>query len=166
MKAVESFLENLLVGSRWLLAPIFAGLIGALVMVVYKFYQAFLHTFHDLHDSTEEGFIISVLTLVDVAMLATLVVMVIISGYENSVSKLDVSASPKEISWLGKVDASGLKLKIATSIIAISSIHLLKEYLSKDFTGDAAWVQMAGHLTFVVSAFLLAGMDRFSGKHH
>lgn len=166
MKTLETLFETVLVGSRWLLAPIFGGLIGALALVVFKFYQAFWHILHTVTESSEEQFTIGVLTLVDVAMLATLVVMVIISGYENSVSKLDVQSSPKEISWLGKVDASGLKLKIASSIIAISSINLLKNYLSADFTSETAWVQMGGHMTFVISAFLLAGMDRFSGKHH
>ncbi len=166
MKSLESLIESVLFNSRWLLAPIFFGLIGALVMVIFKYFQAFMHVLHRLAESSEADFTVDILSLVDSAMLATLVVMVIISGYESSVSKLDVDANPKEVSWLGKVDASGLKLKIATSIVAISSINLLKHYLADNFSGEGAWMQIAGHLTFVVSAFLLAGMDRFSGKAH
>lgn len=166
MKRLESVVENIIFSSRWLLTPIFVGLIAALGMVIFKFFQALTHMLHVVVESTEEAFTIDVLTLVDMSMLATLVVMVIISGYENSVSKLDVNASGKEVSWLGKVDAAGLKLKIATSIVAISSINLLKHYLSEDFHGEHATALMVGHLTFVISAFLLAGMDRFSGKAH
>jgi uncharacterized protein (TIGR00645 family) len=107
--------------------------------------------------------ILAMLRLIDAALVASLIVMVTISGYENFVSRFETSSSP-ELSWLGKVDAGNLKIKVASSIVAISSIHLLRVFLTAehDSNDKILWWFTVLHLTFVVSALLLATLDRIA----
>ena len=98
----------------------------------------------------------------DSAMLSSLVVMVMISGYESTISRLEVGDEAKDVGWVGKMGAAELKVKIATSIVAISSIRLLKTFLSGEINFEHIWPLCQGHITFVVSAVLLASVDRIA----
>lgn len=172
---MEQFIERLLYSSRWLLAPIYIGLSLALVAVGIKFFQEIFHVLPMLFASpsiTEANLVLVVLALVDMAMVASLIVMVMFSGYENFVSKIDIEGSEK-LDWMGKLDAGTLKQKIAATIVAISSIHLLQRFIGaeklfKDYGADAAndmllWYVIM-HLTFVGSAIGMGLLDK-STKH-
>ena len=105
----------------------------------------------------------AVLSLIDIAMVGGLIVMVMMSGYENFVSQLDVDEGEEKLSWLGKMDASSLKMKIAASIVAISSIHLLKIFMNAtNIDNDKLLWYVVIHLTFVVSAFAMGALDKFT----
>jgi uncharacterized protein (TIGR00645 family) len=111
----------------------------------------------------EADLVLAVLSLVDLIMVANLVVMVIISGYENFVSHIDTEGITDKLSWFGKLDAGSLKIKLASSIVAISSIHLLQRFLEANtMSNDKLYVLMAMHLTFVLSALMLTYIDRLA----
>jgi uncharacterized protein (TIGR00645 family) len=161
---LERWIERTIFASRWLLAPIFLGLGVALVAYTLRFFKELWHLLVKAFSADEADLLLQILSLVDVVLVASLVTMVIISGYENFVSRLDVEDRHR-ISWLGKLDAGSLKVKVASSIVAISSIHLLRAYMNiehgKSETGTMFWL-VVGHLTFVVSALLMAVIDRIS----
>jgi uncharacterized protein (TIGR00645 family) len=160
MKQVELFVERIILASRWLLVIFYLGLTVGLglyaITFVRKLYEYAGKVF--LLDDTEA--ILKILALIDAGLVASLVVMVIISGYENFVSRFD-EADNTEVSWLGKIDASSLKIKVASTIVAISSIHLLQVFLnSRTYTtGEIMWLTIV-HMAFVASALLLAYIDR------
>lgn len=160
---LERFVERLLFSSRWLLAPLYLGLALALFALVVKFFQEMSHVLLHLFELPETSLILIVLTLVDLALVASLVVMVMLSGYENFVSRIELddrSASDK-LGWLGKLDAGTLKIKVAASIVAISSIHLLKAFMNvPEIANDKLLWYVVIHMTFVVSALLLGYLDR------
>ncbi len=162
---IEKALEEGIFLSRWLLAPFYIGLIGGLALLLVKFAQAFLHMVQTIFTSTESEAILEVLALVDLSLAANLVLMVIFAGYENFVSKIDTRDHPDRPDWMGKVDYSGLKLKLLASIVAISAIQLLRAFIDvKEYTdSQLAWL-VGIHLTFVVSGVLLAWMDRISSS--
>lgn len=163
---IEHVLESLVFGSRWLLAPLYLGLAVTLALIAIKFLQEFIHLAPAILGTSETDLVLAVLSLVDLALVANLVLMVVFAGYENFVSKIDVAAHPDRPSWMGKVDMSGLKIRLIASIVAISSIQILKQFMHvKDVTDrDLAWM-LGIHLVFVVSGVLLALMDRLSEKH-
>ena len=166
-RALESFVERIILASRWLQAPLYIGLVLVLVLVVAKFFQEFVHLSAITFQADESRMVLYVLSLVDLVMVANLTVMVIISGYENVVSRIDVPAEGEQLSWFGKLDAGSLKIKLASSIVAISSIHLLKAFLDvASIPNDKLVLLIAIHMTFVVSALLLAYLDKlaFGGK--
>lgn len=173
MRLIEHLLEVMIFRSRWLLAPMYLGLVGGLIMLLVKFGQEFLHTIVHLLDASEQEVVLSLLALVDITLVANLLIMVIFSGYENFVSKIDVANSVDRPEWMGKVDYSGLKLKLIGSIVAISAIDLLKAFVHQS-TGTVhlnneqmAW--MVGiHFTFIISGVLFAIMDYIAekDKHH
>ena len=180
---MEKIVERLFFASRWLLAPIYLGLSVALVVLGIQFFYELFHSFEMvlglapvevLDDGTkvmakEADIVLTLLALVDQAMVAGLIVMVMFSGYENFVSKLDVGENTEKLDWLGKLDAGTLKLKVAASIVAISSIHLLRKFMEVEGTdkGDLLWYVVI-HMTFVLSALLMGVLDRVTGalKHH
>ena len=162
---MERIIESLLYRARWLLAPIYLGLSLALVALGIKF---FMELFHLISDSlllpavefTETKMILIVLSLIDMAMVGGLLVMVMMSGYENFVSQLDIDGNEEKLSWLGKMDSSSLKAKIAASIVAISSIHLLKKFMeAEDIDNDKLLWYVIIHMTFVASAFAMGFLD-------
>ena len=169
---MEKTVERLFFASRWLLAPIYLGLSVALVVLGIQFFIELIHAFEmvlglgGVH-ATEADIVLRLLALVDLAMVAGLIVMVMFSGYENFVSKLDVETKGTEkLDWLGKLDAGSLKLKVAASIVAISSIHLLSKFMEVGKEGTSSehlmWYVII-HLTFVVSALLMGVLDRITG---
>lgn len=163
MKQIEKSLEYLMFNSRWLLAPFYLGLVGTLVVLLVKFVQEFYHLLPTIFSSTESEVIMAILTLVDMSLIANLLLIIIFSGYENFVSKIDAGHHVDRPSWMGKVDFSGLKLKLIGSIVAISGIELLKVFVKvKDIpTEELAW-KVGIHMAFVVSGVLFALMDRIS----
>lgn len=158
---IEKFVENVIFASRWLLVPLFLGLTLVLVIYVVKFFQELAHLFATALAMDDAGLLIAALTLVDATLVASLLVMVIVSGYENFVSRLDVDVGRHNIAWLGKLDHGSLKIKLASSIVAISSIHLLKAFMNIENTSETKllWLVII-HMTFVISALLMALIDR------
>jgi uncharacterized protein (TIGR00645 family) len=159
---MERLIETLMLRSRWLLAPVYLGLSLALIALMIKFFQEVLYLFANILSSSEAEVILIVLALIDIALVGGLLVMVMMSGYETFVSELDTQDGEK-LSWLGKMDASSLKMKVAASIVAISSIHLLKVFMNIQNTNpDMLFWYVIVHLTFVVSAFAMGALDRIS----
>ena len=158
---MESFVEKLLYRSRWLLAPIYLGLAFALVALGIKFFQEAFHLIMHIAGLTEDKVMLHILSLIDLAMVGGLIVMVMMSGYENFVSRIDIAEDDGEkLSWLGKMDSSSLKGKIAASIVAISSIHLLKKFMNVEVIDNSKLMwYMILHLTFVLSAFAMGFLD-------
>lgn len=161
MKRLELAIESIILASRWLLVVFYLGL--ALALAIYavsfgtKLYE-FLSTVLVLNDTST---ILKILGLIDAALVASLVVMVIISGYENFVSRFDEHDG--EVHWLGTIDVGSLKIKVASTIVAISSIHLLQVFLNHaGYTTDQLMWLTIMHLAFVVSALMLAYIDRIA----
>mgnify|MGYP000993631624 FL=1 len=123
---MEKQLERLMYASRWLMAPMYLGLSLVLIALGIKFFQEIFHILPNILFIKEADLILVVLSLIDIALVGGLIVMVMFSGYENFVSRLDIDESSEKLNWLGKVDSASLKNKVAASIVAISSIHLLK----------------------------------------
>ena len=164
---MEKLIERVLFASRWLLAPIYLGLSLSLVVMVIKFFAELSHSLMNVIGASEAEVVLSLLGLVDLALVAGLVVMVMLSGYENFVSKMDLTAEDEKLGWLGKLDAGTLKLKVAASIVAISSIHLLRAFMDAESIGnDKLFWYVVIHLTFVVSAVLLGVLDRMTMRKH
>jgi uncharacterized protein (TIGR00645 family) len=160
---IEKAIERLLFACRWLLAPLYLGLALALIALGIKFFQEAFHVVLTIGTLAEDQLVLTVLTLIDIVLVGSLIVMVMFSGYENFVSRIDVAAESEKLGWLGKLDAGTLKLKVAASIVAISSIHLLKVFMDvKTIPNDKILWYVVLHLTFVVSALLLGVLDRMS----
>ncbi|MCP5326674.1 MAG: TIGR00645 family protein [Oceanospirillaceae bacterium] len=163
---MEKMIEKLMYNARWILAPIYVGLSLALVMLGLKFFEEIFHTLPILFEIKEAELVLVILSLIDMALVGGLIVMVMISSYENFVSQLDIDEGTEKLGWLGKVDSSTLKSKVAASIVAISSIHLLKIFMNAEQIADGKlmWYVII-HLTFVLSAFLMGYLDKLT-RHH
>ncbi len=161
---VEKALERMMYSARWILAPIYLGLSLVLLALGIKFFQEVFHVLPNVFTIKEADLVLLVLTLIDIALVGGLLVMVMFSGYENFVSQLDIGGGEK-LSWLGKVDTTSLKNKVAASIVAISSIHLLKVFMNAEKIPDnkLLWYVVI-HLTFVLSAFAMGVLDRMTRK--
>jgi len=180
VKRLEHALEVLVFNSRWLLAPFYLGLVLGIVILLIKFTQEFLHIVPHVLSGTESEIILAILTLVDMSLVGNLLLIIIFSGYENFVSKIHTGEHEDRPDWMGKVDFSGLKIKVIASIVAISAIELLKSFVNIGTQLDAAaaagvvmgaeWTWTAAdksiawkviiHLILVVSGVLFALMDR------
>lgn len=160
---MERAIENLLYASRWLLAPIYIGLSLALLALGIKFFQEALHVLPLVLETKEADLVLITLSLVDIALVGGLIVMVMLSGYENFVSAIDIKQGGEKLDWLGKLDAGSLKQKVAASIVAISSIHLLKAFMNApQIENDKLMWFVIIHLTFVLSALGMAFVDRLN----
>ena len=162
---MEKLIEKLFYASRWILAPIYIGLSLALLMLALKFFQEVLHYFPILFTIKESELVLAVLAMVDMALVGGLLVMVMFSGYENFVSSIDIDENDEKLSWLGKLDSGSLKQKVAASIVAISSIHLLQKFVNAEHIEETKlmWYVII-HLTFVVSALGMAWVDRINRR--
>ena len=148
--------------SRWLQAPLYLGLIVAQGVYVWRFMQELWHLVKDVGALSENDVMLLVLGLVDVVMIANLLIMVIIGGYETFVSRINLKGHPDQPEWLSHVNANVLKVKLAMAIVGISSIHLLQTFINASNTSsDTMLWQTVIHLTFVISAVALAAIDRF-----
>ena len=163
MKRYEQFLESFIFGSRWLLAPFYLGLVGAIALLLYKFVKEFINLLPVVWSGDGGQVMVGVLTLVDVALVANLLLIIIFAGYENFVSKIDTGDHEDRPDWMGHVSFSDLKIKVIGSIVAISGIELLKAFVDVDAytTEQLAW-KVGLHMTFVVSGVLFAVMDRLT----
>ena len=126
---LEQFVERSLFACRWLLAPLFLGLGLALLALGIKFFQEAIHLILHIFTSSEADLVLTVLALIDIVLVGSLIVMVMFSGYENFVSRIEAKGTDT-LGWLGKLDSGTLKLKVAASIVAISSIHLLRVFMN------------------------------------
>ena len=164
---MERFLENAIYASRWLLAPVYFGLSLGLIALSIKFFQEIFHILPHIFRVSESDLILTLLSLVDMTLVGGLLVMVMFSGYENFVSTLDINEGKEKLNWLGKMDATSLKNKVAASIVAISSIHLLRVFMdAKNVPDNKLMWYVIIHLTFVLSAFVMGYLDRLTKVKH
>ena len=164
LKRVENGLESLIFNSRWLMAPFYLGLVISLAVLLLKFGMMLWEFMLHVPAAKESDIILGVLSLIDVSLTGNLILIVVFSGYENFVSRIDPGSHPDWPEWMTKVDFSGLKQKLLASIVAISAIQVLKAFMNLDAAFDPAkmgW--LAGvHLVFVISTLLLALSDRWA----
>lgn len=160
---LERLIERILFASRWVMAPFYLGLAVALVLLLVKFMQELFHTVPNVFAMSESQLVLSILSLIDLSLAGNLLLLVIFSGYENFVSKIDNTDHKDRPEWMGKVDYSGMKLKLVASIVAISAIQLLRAFMNIEDRDNIELAWLVGiHLTFVVSGVLLALMDRLT----
>ena len=163
---MEAWVERVMYASRWLLAPIYIGLSLALVALGIKFFQELFHLLPHVLEISEADIVLVVLSLIDIALVSGLIIMVMFTSYENFVSQIDLKEGTEKLAWLGTLDTSSLKSKVAASIVAISSIHLLKVFMNaKNIDNDKLMWYVLIHLTFVVSANAMGSLDKASRKH-
>ncbi len=166
LKRAEYAFETVLFNSRWLMAPFYLGLVVSLVVLLYKFVLLLIEFVLHAPSAKESDTILGVLSLIDVSLTGNLVLIVVFSGYENFVSRIDPRGHPDWPEWMTKVDFAGLKQKLLASIVAISAIQVLKAFMNIDVAFDAqklGW--LAGiHLVFVVSTLLIVWSDKL-GDH-
>ena len=162
----ERIVEWIIFSSRWLLAPFYVGLVAALVVLLLKFMQELYHFVAHPFRATEADTILGVLTLVDLTFTGSLIVIVVFSGYENFVSKIDVAKTGDWPEWMSKIDFTGLKLKLMSSIVAISAIQLLKIFMNLPNISDREIGWYVGlHFVFVISGLVFALTDRIGDGH-
>ena len=163
---MESLFEKLFYSARWILAPLFLGLSLALLALALKFFQEVWHVLPHVFELSESDLILSLLSMVDMGLVGGLIVMVMYSSYENFVSRLDLDEKDSErLGWLGKMDAGSLKNKVAASIVAISSIHLLRIFMNiSTIENDKLLWYVIVHLTFVLSSLVMCWIDLLTRK--
>lgn len=163
---LEHAVEGLLFGSRWLLAPLYLGMVVALVVILVKFFQELVKLIVGTLNQEIYDVMLGVLSLLDLALLANLVLIVILAGYENFVSKIVAARNSEDRPhWMGHVDFSGLKMKLIGSIVAISAIGLLQDFFNADkLSGEQLMWRVILHLAFVLSGVLFAVMDWLGEK--
>lgn len=163
---LEKMFERIMYASRWIMAPIYLGMSLLLILLGIKFFQEVLHVMPVILETGEVDLVLVVLSLIDITLVGGLIVMVMFSGYENFVSKLDVDGDSEKLGWLGKLDAGSLKNKVAASIVAISSIHLLKVFMNvTQLDNEKIMWYVIIHMTFVASAFAMGYLDKLT-RHH
>lgn len=164
---IERAIEQTLYLSRWLLAPLYLGLALAVLALGVKFFQELLHVGLHIFEMSEADTVLTALALIDLTLVGSLIVMVMFSGYENFVSQIDLDDATHKLDWLGKLDANTLKLKVAASIVAISSIHLLRIFMEvRDVPNDKLMWYVIIHMAFVLSALLMAVLDKIAFAGH
>ena len=180
IKAIENLFEVLIFNSRWLLAPFYLGLIFGIVMLLIKFMQELIHALPNIFAASESEIVLAVLALVDLSLVANLLLIVIFSGYENFVSKINTKGHEDRPEWMGQLDFAGLKIKVVASIVAISAIELLKSFVNLSLLlksgGDtpAIWSEadqaiawkVGIHIILLFSGVLFAYMDNISERTH
>jgi len=162
---IEHNLERIMYASRWILAPVYVSMSLAVAALFIKFFQELYHFLPHILEMDESELVLKLLTLIDLTLVGSLIVIVMFSGYENFVSRLDIEETTEKLDWLGTHDYGSLKIKVASSIVAISSIHLLKVFMNIQATAnDKILWYVVVHLTLVASALLLSIQDKMS-KH-
>ncbi|RNL65442.1 TIGR00645 family protein [Nocardioides marmoriginsengisoli] len=166
-RALTNVVGTTIFFSRWLQAPLYLGLIVAQGVYVVLFWKELVHLIQDFGHMTEETIMLIVLGLVDVVMIANLLIMVIIGGYETFVSRINMRGHRDEPEWLSHVNPNVLKVKLAMSIIGISSIHLLKSFIEAErLDNDTLMWQTIIHMAFILSAIGLAWIDKMGSGGH
>ena len=179
LKLIEQFVEYFVYSSRWIQAVLYLGLILGSGLYCYKFLAQLVHMFQTAPSVTEEQMMLSVLGLVDMSMVANLVYMVVVGGYTMFVSKIDIAHHPDRPEWLESTNANTLKIKLASSLVGVSGIHLLKTFIElghsqghEEVSQMQVMWQVLIHLTFLASAIALAFTEwllhppAVHGEHH
>jgi len=165
MKRIENLLEKTIFASRWILAPFYLGLSLSLLVLLYEFIHEIFDFLKIVHSTDIAGVLLFILSLVDISLAGNLLIIVIFSGYENFVSKINVKNHEDKPDWMGHVDFTDLKIKLISSIVAISGIHLLKIFMNlNNYDKDKIILYVVVHLSFVISGVLLALMDFIMSK--
>jgi uncharacterized protein (TIGR00645 family) len=168
MKQLVHIIEVILFRSRWLLTPLYLGLVGALALLAYRFAIDFVKVAKHIGEAEAHTFTLELLALLDLTLLANLILMVIFAGYENFISRIDIAQSSNDRPhWMGTIDFSGLKIKLIGSLVAISVIELLKDFIElsgQETVGEGTKWRIFIHLTFVASGVLFALMDWIADK--
>ncbi len=163
LRHTERLVERLLFATRWIAAPIYVGLAAALLLILAKFIVGVVDLARAFGGNLDH-LIIGILGLVDLSLVANLVLMVMLAGYENFVSRLDLGDHPDRPAWMGRIGFGEIKLKLLASIVAIAAIHVLEDFMNTGDLADRVLAWRAGLLLlFVVSGVLLALMDRIGG---
>jgi uncharacterized protein (TIGR00645 family) len=166
MRKMTALLERFLLASRWLLAPLFLGLLVALVALLVKAGQHVIHIAETILTATESDVILSALGLVDLTLAASLILIIIFSGYENFLTTLDGGGRGHFPTWLTRIDFTGMKLKLLASIVSIAAVQLLRVFMSVTERSDREVFWSATLLVvFVLAAVLLALADKIDGGH-
>lgn len=162
---MEKKIEQIIYASRWILFPVYIGLSFGFILLTLKFFQEILIIIPKIFSMSESGLILIVLSLIDIALVGGLLVMVMFSGYENFILQMSIEDNKKRLSWMGKMDVNSIKNKVASSIVAISSVHLLRLFMEAEKIPDnkIMWSVII-HLAFVLSAFGMAYIDKMSKK--
>ncbi|MBI2791342.1 MAG: TIGR00645 family protein [Gammaproteobacteria bacterium] len=162
---MEHVMEQGLFASRWLMAPMYIALVGALIILLIGFMRELYHFASHAMILEQTDIVLGILSLIDLSLAGNLLLIVIFSGYENFVSKIDTEDHEDQPEWKGTVDFNTLKLKLIASIVAISGIHLLKVFMdvNKASEQQIKWMVII-HLVFVISGVLLASMDRIAAS--
>ena len=168
LKKVEHSLEKTIFNSRWMLAPFYLGLVLGIILLFIKFVQELWHMTTHVFIASEADVIVGIFALVDMSLVASLLLIIIFSGYEIFVSKIDTGNHTDRPDWMGKIDFSGLKLKVIGAIVAISAIDLLKSFMDipremSDADATSLMWKVIIHMTFVLSGVLFAIMDKVAG---
>lgn len=165
MKMLEKILERIIYSSRWIQAPVYVGLIIGTLMFSLKFFIELYHMIETFGINDEKTLMIAILTLIDVTMVINLLVVVIIGGYWTFVNKIEIIKEEERPDWLKKINASSLKIKLIVSLVSISGVDLLKSFINiQNVSTEKAILQIAIHLTFILSAVLLALSDKILEK--
>lgn len=164
---IETLLEKIIFAGRWLLAPLYIGLLGALLPILYRFFHSFWHIMTHISSLSMAEITLQVLELLDTVLLGNLIILVLFAGYENFVSKIAIADGAEDRPhWMGHVDSSGMKIKLIGSLVAISVIELLKDFMQEGtFDPKREGWRIGIHMTFVISGVLFALMDTMADKH-
>ena len=167
MEKLEQSLEKMIFAARWLLAPLYVGLLLALLPILYRFFDAFWHMMTHVRGATTSEVTLQVLELLDTVLLGNLIILVLFAGYENFVSKIAIADGAEDRPhWMGHVDSSGMKIKLIGSLVAISVIELLKDFMQEGtFDANREGWRIGIHMTFVVSGVLFALMEMMADRH-
>lgn len=161
MSTLKKAVGRFIFMSRWLQAPLYLGLIVILATYVYRFIAELYHLISHLNGVDDNQIMLGVLSLIDVVMIANLLIMVVMGGYETFISRLDLDAHPDQPEWLDHLDAGAMKIKLALALIGISSIHLLRTFIDPSrMPNDKVMWQVVIHLTLLVSALAIAYTNR------
>ena len=164
---VETVFEKFIFASRWLQAPLYAGLIVGGVLYAYKFLIELIHLCATINEITETALMLGVLTLVDITMVANLIIMVIIGGYTTFVSRLDIDKHEDKPEWLQKIDAGTLKIKLSGSLVGVSGIHLLQVFINiKNHESEQIMWLVIIHVVFLLSSIMLAYSEKLLHQKH
>ncbi|HNI10688.1 MAG TPA: TIGR00645 family protein [bacterium] len=164
---LESAFESIIFASRWIQAPLYAGLIVGGILYAYKFLNELIHLCLTINEISESVLMLGVLTLVDITMVANLLVMVIIGGYSTFVSRMNIDEHEDKPEWLQKVDAGTLKVKLAGSLVGVSGIHLLQVFINiKNHSSEQVMWQTIIHVVFLFSAIMLAYSEKLLHEKH
>lgn len=158
-------IKQMIYASRWFMFPVYFGLSLGFILLTVKFFQEVFYVLPEILVISESGLVLVVLSLIDIALVGGLLVMVMFSGYENFISKMHMEDDKNRLEWMGKMDVNSIKNKVSSSIVAISSVHLLKLFMEAEKVSDNKIILcVIIHLTFVISAFGMAYIDKMSKK--